>query len=45
MYESDESQEGDKKGSLYIQFNVVFPSYIAPEKKEEVSKILESAQY
>ena len=29
-----------KKGDLYIKFNIIFPEYINPEKKEEIIKLL-----
>ena len=30
-----------KKGNLYIKFDIKFPEYIHPEKKEEIIKLLD----
>ena len=30
-----------KKGDLYIKFDIEFPEYINPEKKEEIIKLLD----
>jgi DnaJ-class molecular chaperone len=32
----------EKKGDLYIKFEIVFPKFIDPEKKEEITRLLES---
>lgn len=31
----------DKKGDLYIKFDIKFPSFIDPLKKEEITRLLE----
>ena len=33
-----------QKGDLYIKFDIAFPEYIEPEKKEEIVKLLESEE-
>lgn len=32
----------EKKGSLYIKFHIDFPKFIDPEKKEEITRLLEN---
>lgn len=32
----------EKKGDLYIKFEISFPKFIDPEKKEEISRLLDS---
>jgi DnaJ-class molecular chaperone len=31
----------EKKGDLYIKFDIYFPKFIDPEKKEEIIRLLE----
>jgi len=33
-----------KKGDLYIKFDIEFPDYIDPAKKEEIIKLIEEAE-
>jgi DnaJ-class molecular chaperone len=32
----------EKRGDLYIKFDIVFPKFIEPEKKEEIIRLLDS---
>jgi len=32
----------EKKGDLYLKFNIIFPKFIDPEKKEEIINLLEN---
>ncbi len=32
----------EKKGDLYIKFEITFPKFIDPEKKEEITRLLDS---
>jgi DnaJ-class molecular chaperone len=32
----------EKRGDLYIKFEITFPQFIDPEKKEEICRLLES---
>ena len=34
----------DKKGDLYIKFDIQFPEYIDPNKKMEITNLLESEE-
>jgi len=34
----------EKKGNLYVKFHVIFPTFIEPEKKEELVKLLKEAE-
>lgn len=38
---SDNLLKPVKKGNLYIKFNVIFPKYIDPRKKDEIVALLE----
>lgn len=31
----------EKRGDLYIKFEILFPTFIDPEKKEEITRLLE----
>ncbi len=31
----------EKKGVLYIKFDILFPSFIDPQKKEEITRLLD----
>ena len=42
--EVDVNDMKQKKGDLYIKFDIAFPEYIEPEKKEEIVKLLESEE-
>ncbi|MCQ2818518.1 MAG: DnaJ domain-containing protein [archaeon] len=33
-----------KKGDLYIKFNIIFPEFIDPDKKEKIIKLLETEE-
>ena len=35
----------ERKGTLFVLFNIVFPKFIKTEKKEEIIKLLEQAEY
>ncbi len=35
----------ETKGNLFVLFNVIFPKFIQSKKKEEISTILENAEY
>jgi DnaJ-class molecular chaperone len=32
----------EKRGDLYIKFEIVFPKFIDPEKKEEITRLLDA---
>ncbi len=32
----------EKRGDLYIKFDIVFPKFIDPEKKEDITRLLDS---
>jgi DnaJ-class molecular chaperone len=32
----------EKRGNLYIKFDIVFPKFIDPAKKEEITRLLEN---
>ena len=34
----------EKKGDLFIKFDIIFPKFIDPEKKEEIIRLLEEKQ-
>ena len=33
--------ERERKGDLFIQFNIIFPKYINPDIKDEIIKVLD----
>ena len=33
-----------QKGDLYIKFHIIFPEYIDPAKKQEITKLLDDEQ-
>ena len=33
-----------KKGDLYIKFHIIFPEYIDPVKKQEITKLLDDEE-
>ena len=35
----------ETRGNLYVLFNVVFPKFIPSKNKEEISVLLENAEY